>query len=156
MKDLKDRTVRGDLVTISALALKFVLRTGSLVVLARFLTPNNFGLVGMVTAVTGVLSIFKDAGLSTVTVQRLTITNKQISTLFWINMSVGAVLFGLCVDSSKKRISGSLSNARVTLIRCFILVENVPCCGRVRSGSARRRRWRVGALPLKRVLDPSP
>jgi O-antigen/teichoic acid export membrane protein len=97
MKDLKDRTVRGGLVTISALALKFVLRTGSLVVLARFLTPNDFGLVGMVTAVTGVLSIFKDAGLSTVTVQRLTITNEQISTLFWLNMSVGAVLFGLCL-----------------------------------------------------------
>ena len=97
MKDLKDRTVRGGLVTISALALKFVLRTGSLVVLARFLTPNDFGLVGMVTAVTGVLSIFKDAGLSTVTVQRLTITNEQISTLFWLNMLVGAVLFGLCL-----------------------------------------------------------
>ena len=45
MKDLKDRTVRGGVVIISALALKFVLRTGSLVVLARFLTPNDFGLV---------------------------------------------------------------------------------------------------------------
>ena len=86
MKDLKDRTVRGGLVAISALALKFVLRTGSLVVLARFLTPNDFGLVGMVTAVIGVLSIFKDAGLSTVTEQRLTITNEQISTLSWLNM----------------------------------------------------------------------
>jgi len=86
MKDLKDRTVRGGLVAISALALKFVLRTGSLVVLARFLTSNDFGLVGMVTAVTGVLSIFKDTGLSTVTVQRLTITNEQISTLSWLNM----------------------------------------------------------------------
>jgi len=86
VKDLKDRTVRGGLVAISALALKFVLRTGSLVVLARFLTPNDFGLAGMVTAVTEVLSILKDAGLSTVTVQRLTITNEQISTLSWLNM----------------------------------------------------------------------
>ena len=97
MKDLKDRTVRGGLVTVSALALKFVLRKGSLVVLARFLTPNDFGLVGMVTAETEVRSIFKDAGLSRVTVQRLTISNEQIPTLFWLNMSAGAVLFYLCL-----------------------------------------------------------
>ena len=97
MKDLKDRTVRGGLVTVSALALKFVLRKGSLVVLARFLTPNDFGLVGMVTAETEVRSIFKDAGLSRVTVQRLTTWNEQIPTLFWLNMSAGAVLFYLCL-----------------------------------------------------------
>ena len=57
--------------------------------------PEEFGLVGMVTAVTGVLALFKDAGLSMVTVQRVTITDEQISTLFWINMVVGVFLAGL-------------------------------------------------------------
>jgi O-antigen/teichoic acid export membrane protein len=95
VKDLKERTVRGGLVTIGAQAVKFVLRTGSLMVLARLLTPKDFGLVGMVTAVTGVLAIFKDAGLSMVTIQRPNITDEQISTLFWLNMLVGGVLFGL-------------------------------------------------------------
>ena len=97
MKDLKEKTLRGGLVAISAQAVKFVLRTGSLVVLARLLTPKDFGLVGMVTAVTGVLAIFKDAGFSIITVQRTTITDEQISTLFWLNMLVGVVLFGLCL-----------------------------------------------------------
>jgi len=36
--------------------------------------------------------LFKDAGLSMATVQRATITNEQVSTLFWINMLVGAAL----------------------------------------------------------------
>jgi PST family polysaccharide transporter len=46
----------------------------------------------MVTAVTGVLSVFKDFGLSTATVQRATLSQEQSSTLFWLNLLVGAVL----------------------------------------------------------------
>ncbi len=64
-------------------------------VLARLLDPKDFGLVGMVTAVTGVLSLFKEAGLSMVTIQRPTITNEEVSTLFWLNMLVGLILAAL-------------------------------------------------------------
>ncbi len=95
MKNLKERALRGGLISVSAQGLKFVLRTGSLVVLARLLTPTDFGLVAMVTAITGILAVFKDAGLSMVAVQRLTITDEQISTLFWLNILVGVVLFSL-------------------------------------------------------------
>ena len=92
MKNLKERTLRGGFAKVCAQAVNFLLRIGSLMVLARLLDPKDFGLVGMVTAVTGVFSLFKDAGLSMVTIQRSTITNEQVSTLFWINMLVGAVL----------------------------------------------------------------
>jgi len=92
MKDLKERTLRGGFAKVCAQGVSFILRIGSLMVLARLLDPKDFGLVGMVTAVTGVFSLFKDAGLSLSTVQRATITNEQVSTLFWINMLVGAVL----------------------------------------------------------------
>jgi O-antigen/teichoic acid export membrane protein len=54
-------------------------------------------LVGMVTAFTGVLNLFRDFGLSTATVQRTTVTEEQISTLFWINVAFGAVLAILTV-----------------------------------------------------------
>jgi O-antigen/teichoic acid export membrane protein len=61
-------------------------------ILGRLLDPKDFGLVGMVTAVIGALSLFKDFGLSTATIQRDTVTHQQLSTLFWINVLVGAVL----------------------------------------------------------------
>jgi len=64
----------------------------SIVVLARLLRPSDFGLVGMVTAITGVLTLIRDFGLSAATVQRSSITNEQISTLFWINMLVGTLM----------------------------------------------------------------
>ncbi len=61
-------------------------------VLARLLDPKDFGLVGMVTAFTGVLNLFRDFGLSAATVQRVDVTDEQISTLFWINILVGVIL----------------------------------------------------------------
>jgi len=95
MKDLKEKTIRGGLARICAQAANFGLRLVALMVLARLLGPKEFGLVGMVTAFTGVLDLFRDFGLSTASVQRETVTEEQVSTLFWINVLVGAILAGL-------------------------------------------------------------
>ena len=92
MHDLKGKTIRGGLARLCAQGVSFLLRVGSLMVLARLLSPKDFGLVGMVTAFTGVLTLFRDFGLSSAAVQRTTVTEEQISTLFWINMLLGAVL----------------------------------------------------------------
>lgn len=92
MKDLKERTIRGGSARGAALAISFFLRIGSLMVLARLLNPLDFGLLGMVTAFTGVLSLFRDFGLSAASIQRATVTEAQSSTLFWINLLVGAIL----------------------------------------------------------------
>jgi len=97
MNDLKEKTIRGGFAKLCAQAANLFLRMGSLMVLARLLEPRDFGLVGMVTAVTGVLSLFRDFGLSTATVQRATVTDEQFSTLFWINILVGAILALLSV-----------------------------------------------------------
>lgn len=90
MGDLKGRSVRGGAVTLTAQAIKFVLQMGSTMVLARLLVPSDFGLIAMVTAVTGFVAMFKDAGLSMATVQRKDITHDQVSTLFWINVALSA------------------------------------------------------------------
>ncbi|HYX13851.1 MAG TPA: lipopolysaccharide biosynthesis protein [Nostoc sp.] len=89
--DLKERSIRGGAVTIIAQGLKFGLTLGSNVVLARLLTPQDYGLVGMVTVVTGLVTIFKDLGLSTATIQKEKINHKQVSTLFWVNVALGIV-----------------------------------------------------------------
>ena len=92
MKDLKHRVIRGGFAKALAQGTSLVVRMGSLMVLARLLAPRDFGLVGMVTAFTGVLNIFRDFGLSTATIQRGHVTDEQISTLFWINVLVGTIL----------------------------------------------------------------
>src|SRR3954469_5129521 len=95
--DLKEKTIRGGAARILAQAANFVFRIGSLMVMARLLGPQDFGLVGMVTAFTGVLNLFRDFGLLTATVQRDHVTDEQLSTLFWINVAVGGVLAVLAI-----------------------------------------------------------
>lgn len=92
MQNLKEKTIRGGVARLSAQVANFVLRIGSLMILARLLGPKDFGLVGMVTAFTGVLTLFRDFGLSSAAIQRADVTEEQLSTLFWINVVVGAAL----------------------------------------------------------------
>ena len=90
--DLRRRTVRGAFAAGTAQATTMVLRTGSMMILARLLFPADFGLVGMVTAATGFMSFFHDFGLSTASIQRVSVTEEQVSTLFWLNLAAGAIM----------------------------------------------------------------
>jgi PST family polysaccharide transporter len=90
--DLVGRSVRGGAVTLVAQGLKVVLQFGAIVVLARLLTPGDFGLFAMVAAFLVVLELLKDLGLSTATVQRAEITQSQVSTLFWLNCGLGVAV----------------------------------------------------------------
>ncbi|MHC4219755.1 MAG: lipopolysaccharide biosynthesis protein [Planctomycetota bacterium] len=90
--DLKGRSIRGGAVTLTGQGFRFALQTGSIIVLARMLTPGDFGLIAMITAITGFIASFKDAGLSMATVQREKIDHDQVSTLFWINVMLSTAM----------------------------------------------------------------
>jgi O-antigen/teichoic acid export membrane protein len=90
--DLKGRSLRGGLLTLTSQGLQFVMQSVATVVLARLLTPADFGLVAMVTAITSVGQGFADLGLSEATIQHPEINHDQVSTLFWINVAIGLVL----------------------------------------------------------------
>ncbi|MDA9463530.1 lipopolysaccharide biosynthesis protein [Bradyrhizobium sp. CCBAU 53415] len=100
MQNLKGMIVRGGLAKLGGQAANFVLRLGSMAVLARLLDPQDFGLVAMTAVVTGVFQLLMTAGLSSATVQSDSITEDQISTLFWINLLVGTILAALCAATA--------------------------------------------------------
>ena len=87
--DLKGRSVRGGFWTLISQGAQFVLASVSTIALARLLTPADFGIVAMVTAVTSLGQAFADLGLSEATIQRAEITHEQVSTLFWVNVAIG-------------------------------------------------------------------
>ena len=88
-EDLKGRSVRGGVLSLTAQGAQFLLQSAATVVLARLLTPVDFGLVAMVTAVTAIAAGFADLGLTEATIQRQEISHNQVSTLFWINVAIG-------------------------------------------------------------------
>ncbi len=90
--DLRGRALRGGAVTLIGQGAILCLQVGSTMVLARLLTPSVFGLIAMMTAVTGFLALFKDLGLSTATVQKRQVTHDEVNLLFWVNVTVSGVL----------------------------------------------------------------
>ena len=91
LTDLKSRTISSGFITAGAQCAKFIVNLMSTVVLARLLSPHEFGLVAMVTAITSLFRVFRGAGFFTATVQWGAITHAQVSNLFWINVASGGL-----------------------------------------------------------------
>lgn len=88
----RGRAARGAGVSSIAQLWRLVLQVGSTLVLARMLSPEEFGLVGMVLAVTALADQLKDAGLANAVVQRRDLRQDQVSALFWVNAAIGVGL----------------------------------------------------------------
>lgn len=90
--DLKKRSVKGGVNTVFAQLLSFAMNMSSTAIMGRLVAPESFGVVAMVTAFAGFVTIFKDLGFSSAIVQNKDITQKQVSTLFWINSLIGLAI----------------------------------------------------------------
>jgi O-antigen/teichoic acid export membrane protein len=96
---LGNAAARGTSITLAMQGVRFALQFCSLVVLARLLTPSDFGIVAMVTAIVGVADILRDFGLSSAAIQAKTLNNAERSNLFWVNVGIGcagALVILLC------------------------------------------------------------
>lgn len=90
--DLKKLSVEGGAIVLITQISKFCLQMGSTVILARLLTPNDYGLIGMATVIVRFVQLFKDLGLSNATIQQAEINHQQVSTLFWINIAFSIII----------------------------------------------------------------
>lgn len=90
--DLARSATRGAAATLAGQWTRLVVQTASTMVLARLLTPDAYGLVGMVFIFVVLAMLLKDLGLNSATVQRRTITHEQVNTLFWINLAFGVAI----------------------------------------------------------------
>ena len=88
--ELSRHAARGASIALGAQGSRFVLQLVSLVVLSRLLTPTDFGLVAMVTAILGVAEILRDFGLSSAAIQAKELSDAERTNLFWSNVGIGA------------------------------------------------------------------
>ena len=97
---LKVRSATGAAMTLAAQGIKFVLQFGSQVALTRLLLPTDFGLIAMVAPLIAAALLLTDLGLSAATVQRPTISQSELSSLFWLNVLIGVVLTVLAMAAA--------------------------------------------------------
>ncbi len=91
-KGLRRTAVRGAGASIAGSAGNFAVGIGSVIILARLLTPADFGIVTMVTTFSLLLRSFGLNGFTELIMQREELTDSLASNLFWINVGIGTIL----------------------------------------------------------------
>jgi len=89
---LRESAVRGAGATVFSQVLTYGIQMISTIVLARLLTPDDFGLVAMVIYIFMLFKMYRNLGLIDATIQKEKINHRQISTLFWINLVFSIVI----------------------------------------------------------------
>lgn len=92
---LKQKTVKGilwsSLERFSVQGIQFVV----MIIMARMLTPNDYGLVGMLAVFIAVSQSLVDSGFSQALIRKQNRTETDNSTVFYFNVAVGFILYGL-------------------------------------------------------------
>jgi O-antigen/teichoic acid export membrane protein len=148
--DLKSRSVRGGVLTLTSQGVQFILQSISTIVLARLLKPADFGLVAMVTAITGFGQAFADLGLSEATIQRPEISHKQVSTLFWINVAVGLTLASITA-SLAPLLAWFYREPRLQTITLVVSTTFIVGGLRVQHDALLRRQMRFVSLTIRDI-----
>lgn len=85
------------------------------ITLARLLPPSDFGLLAMVTVITGFATIFLDAGTGSSVIQKVSIDQVDLSSVFYYNIIVSLFL-SLTIFNLAVPISNFYSEPRLILI----------------------------------------
>jgi len=130
--DLAGRSARGGAVTLAAQIFKFVFSTVATIALARLLTPEDYGLIGMVAILINFVGMFQYLGLSTATVRWSELNHRQVSTLFWVNMALSAAIMLVTIGSGpllawfykEPRLIGITTGYGITILFAGLAIQH--------------------------------
>jgi polysaccharide transporter, PST family len=97
--DLGRASVRGGVILVAGRGVNVLVQLASTILLARLLSPHEFGLVAIVAALVLFAPILVDLGTTDASTQKSNITHVEISALFWLNVTIGCaltMLFAAC------------------------------------------------------------
>ena len=121
---LGQASLRGGVTVVAARGLNTFVQLGSTILLARLLSPYDFGLVAMVLALVGFAPMLIDLGTSEASTQKTRITQPEISTLFWLSIAISVVLTVLLAGASGliARFFGEPSLTGIVLVSSLTLI----------------------------------
>ncbi|TWH71543.1 lipopolysaccharide biosynthesis protein [Modestobacter roseus] len=132
-------------ITLAGQALRIAIQFGSIVLLARLLLPEDYGLLAIVLVVVGVGEMVRDLGISTAAVQAGSLPPAVRDALFWTTTAIGCALCGLLVAASGL-LSALFDRPQLTGIACALSVVFVLNGLATMPRVTLTRRMRFGAL----------
>lgn len=150
------RNVRnGAFAAIATQIVRVATQAGSVIVLSRLLTPVDFGIYAMAAPVLAFAVLFQDLGLGHATVQKDVLSQGELSSLFWVNLTVGAslalALVGLSplvgVFYNEPKLAALTSGMSLTLLLSGADVQHLSLLTR------KMRFWTLAALESAAALS---
>lgn len=90
---LKRRVIHAVGWTFSSQVSREMLQFGVSIVLARLLSPKDYGVVGMSATVLGFVQIFNTFGFRSALIQKQDVTDRHYSTAFWMTLAISVSLY---------------------------------------------------------------
>ena len=138
LEDHSGKSLRAGAVSVAGRALNALIQIGSVLFLARLLSPEDYGLVSMVTALTGFAPFLVDLGTRDAIVQRSRITRSEVSALFWLTLAIG-VSFAVIAASSGPLIARFYGEPRLRTIALVSSLTFIACSLSVQHYALMRR-----------------
>jgi PST family polysaccharide transporter len=123
-RELGRLALRGGAASVVSVYCNGVLQIIATVVLARLLTPEDFGLVAIVTVLTSFAPNLIDFGLGDATAQRNKITRGQVSSLFWLSSGIGLAVAAI-VSACSPLIAWMYREPRLGSVALFYAITFV-------------------------------
>lgn len=139
------------MVTGAAQGFKLGLQIVSVIVLARLLTPDAFGVVAMCAPVMAFLGLFQSMGLLQATVQRPVLTHAHVNFLFWVNVAITVALAALLVLISPQ-VAAFYGEPRVGPLMAAMALPMLLSGAAAQHGALLNRRMQFGRLALIDVV----
>lgn len=95
VRNLSERTINGMQWMMSGNGIQTLLRAGLMVVLARLITPEEFGVVAAALVVVSFSNIISQLGVGQAMVQRPVLTERHVRTGFVFSLATGALFFAV-------------------------------------------------------------
>ncbi len=94
---LKKQAISGVKWTTASMVVTSAIDFIRVAILAHLLTATDFGLMSMILVVICFSDTFVDMGLSSAIIYRQDAISEKLSSLYWLNLMMGAVVFGVVV-----------------------------------------------------------
>ena len=112
--------------TTASTVVRNIVHLFQVAILTRFLDKADFGIVAIAYMFLGFTTIFLDMGISVGIIHRQNITNKEYSSLFWLNITLGLILTSLLFLLAPYITAGYQSQDLTNVVQliCFTIFLN--------------------------------
>ncbi len=149
-KNLGRATMSAGVYTIIAQGATTAIRMGGLMILARIISPADFGLIAKVASIVGLTTLIGDFGVSLPIIQNKSIDQRQLSGLFWVIIFVGLSLAAI-VACMAPVIAWFYQDARVVSVALMSAATLVLRTPSTHHSAMLRRRLQFGRLAVVEI-----